>query len=74
MRVGASSSAARLAFDLTAAGGDSKEERVASLIGRAVKLARSPARKRLVAEAQKAARDPKNRQRIEQVRQRFSKR
>ncbi|MDP9225320.1 MAG: hypothetical protein M3P18_16045 [Actinomycetota bacterium] len=45
-----------------------------SLIGRAVKLARSPARKRLVAEAQKAARDPKNRQRIEQVRQRFSKR
>jgi hypothetical protein len=46
---------------------------VASLIGRAVKLARSPAGKRLVAEAQKAARD-QNRQRIEQVRQRFSKR
>ena len=38
-----------------------------SPIGRAVKLARSPAGKRLLAEAQKAARDPKNKARVEQV-------
>jgi hypothetical protein len=46
---------------------------VPSLIGRAIKLARSPAGKRLVAEAQKAARDPKNKARIEQLRERVSK-
>ena len=46
---------------------------MASLIGRAVKLARSPAGKRLLAEAQKAASDPKNKARVEQLRQRFSK-
>jgi hypothetical protein len=47
---------------------------VPSLIGRAIKLARSPAGKRLLAEAQKAARDPKNKARIEQLRQRVPKR
>jgi hypothetical protein len=47
---------------------------MASLIGRAVKLARSPAGKRLLAEVQRAAREPKNKARVEQVRQRFSKR
>ena len=44
---------------------------MASVIGRAIQFARSPAGKRLIAQAQKAARDPKNKQRIEQVRQRF---
>ena len=47
---------------------------MASLIGRALKLARSPAGKRLLAEAQRAVRDPKNKARLEQLRQRFSKR
>ena len=46
---------------------------MASLIGRALKLARSPAGKRLLAEAQRAAADPKNKARLEQLRQRFSK-
>jgi hypothetical protein len=47
---------------------------VASLVGRALKFAQSPAGKRLIAQAQKIARDPKTEQRIEQVRQRFAKR
>ena len=47
---------------------------VPSIIGRAIRLAQSPQGKKLIAEAQKAARDPKNKQRIEQVRQRFTKR
>jgi len=47
---------------------------VASLIGRAIRLARTPQGRKLIAEAQKAARDPKNKQRVEQVRQRFTKR
>jgi hypothetical protein len=47
---------------------------MASLIGRVVKLARSPSGKRLLAGAQAAARDPKNKARVEQVRQRLSKR
>ena len=47
---------------------------MASIIGRAIKLARSPQGKRLIAEAQKAARDPKNKQRIEQLRSRLPKR
>jgi hypothetical protein len=46
---------------------------MASFIGRAVKLARSPAGKRLLAAAQDAARDPKNKARVEQVRRRISK-
>jgi hypothetical protein len=46
---------------------------MASLIGRAVRLARSPAGKRLLSEAQKAARNPKNKATLEQVRRRFSK-
>ena len=45
---------------------------MASFIGSAVRLARSPVGKRLLAEAQKAARDPKNKARVEQVRQRVS--
>jgi hypothetical protein len=45
-----------------------------SLLGRAIRLARSPAGKRLIAEAQKAARDPKNKARIEQLRSRLPKR
>ncbi|MBA3844401.1 MAG: hypothetical protein H0X39_17600 [Actinobacteria bacterium] len=47
---------------------------MASLVGRAIKLARSPAGRRLLAQAGKAARDPKNKARVEQVRQRFLKR
>ena len=47
---------------------------MASLIGRAIRLAKSPQGKRLIAEAQKAARDPKNKQRIEQLRSRLKKR
>ena len=47
---------------------------MASVIGRAIKFARSPAGKRLIGQAQKAAADPKNKQRIEQVRRRFAKR
>lgn len=47
---------------------------MASIIGRAIKLARSPQGKRLIAEANKAARDPKNKQRIEQLRSRLPKR
>ena len=47
---------------------------MASLIGRAIRLARSPQGKKLIAEAQKAARDPKNKQRIEQLRSRLPKR
>ena len=47
---------------------------MASLIGRAIRLAKSPQGKRLIAEAQKAARDPKNKQRIEQLRSRLPKR
>ena len=46
---------------------------MASLIRSAIRLARSPQGRRLVAEASKAARDPKNKQRIAQIRQRFSK-
>ena len=45
-----------------------------SVVGRAITFARSPAGRRLIAQAQKAARDPKNKQRIEQVRRRFAKR
>ncbi|HEY0416416.1 MAG TPA: hypothetical protein VGC78_08520 [Gaiellaceae bacterium] len=45
-----------------------------SLIGKAVKFARSPAGKKLLAEAQKAASDPKNKQRLEQLRSRLPKR
>jgi hypothetical protein len=45
-----------------------------SLLGRALRLARSPAGKRLIAEAQKAARDPKNKARIEQLRSRLPNR
>ena len=45
-----------------------------SFIGRVIRLARSPQGKRVIAEAQKAARDPKNKARIEQLRQRFPKR
>ena len=47
---------------------------MASLIGRAIRLAKSPQGKKLIAEAQKAARNPKNKQRIEKVRQRFTQR
>ena len=47
---------------------------MASLIGRAIRLAKSPQGKKLIAEAQKAARDPKNKQRVEKVRQRFTQR
>jgi hypothetical protein len=47
---------------------------VASLIGRAIKFAQSPAGKRLVAQVEKAARDPKNKARIEQLRSRLPKR
>jgi hypothetical protein len=39
---------------------------MASLLGRAIRLAKSPQGKRLIAEAQKAASDPKNRKRVEQ--------
>ena len=37
-------------------------------IGRLIKLARSPQGRRLISEAQKAARDPKNRERLAKVR------
>lgn len=47
---------------------------MASLIGRAIRLAQSPQGKKLIAEAQKVARDPKNKQRIEQLRSRLPKR
>lgn len=47
---------------------------MASILGRAIRLARSPQGKRLIAEAQKAARDPKNKQRVEQLRSRLPKR
>jgi len=47
---------------------------VASLIGRAIRLAQSPQGKKLIAEAHKVARDPKNKQRIEQLRSRLPKR
>ena len=47
---------------------------MASLIGRAIRLAQSPQGKRLIAEAKKAARDPKNKQRLEQLRSRLPKR
>lgn len=40
---------------------------------RLIRLARGPMGKRLAAQAQQAARDPKNRQRLEQMRARFNK-
>jgi hypothetical protein len=43
------------------------------LITRLIRLARSPQGKRLAAQAQKAAQDPKNRERLQQVRSRFNK-
>jgi hypothetical protein len=46
---------------------------VVSRLGRVVRLARSPQGKRLIAEAQKAVRDPKNKQRVERLRQWWSK-
>jgi hypothetical protein len=46
---------------------------MASLIRKAIQLSRSPQGKRLIGEVGKVARDPKNKQRIAQVRKRFSK-
>lgn len=46
---------------------------MASMVGRLIRLARSPQGKRVLAQAQKAARDPKNRQRLEQLRGRMGK-
>lgn len=43
------------------------------IVSRLLRLAQSPQGKRLTAQAQKAARDPKNRQRLEQIRARFNK-
>lgn len=47
---------------------------VMALIGHLIKIARSPQGRRLIVEAQKAARDPKNRERIERVRDQLAKR
>ena len=47
---------------------------MASLFGRLIRLARSPQGRRLLAEAQKAARDPKNRKRLNRLRARTRKR
>ncbi len=44
-----------------------------SMLGRLIRLANSPQGKRLLGEAQKAAHDPKNKARIEQVRRRLKK-
>jgi hypothetical protein len=43
------------------------------VIGRLIRLARGPLGRRLAAQAQQAAKDPKNRERLEQVRSRFTK-
>ncbi len=45
-----------------------------ALIGNLIKLARSPQGRRLLVEAQKAANDPKNRERIARVREQLAKR
>ncbi len=42
-----------------------------AMFGRLVALAKSPRGRRLLSQAQKAARDPQNRERIEEVRARF---
>lgn len=44
-----------------------------SMLGRLIRLANSPQGKRLLSEAQKAARDPKNKARVDQVRRRLKK-
>ncbi len=43
------------------------------MFGRLIKLARSPQGRRLISEAQRAARDPKNRERVSQLRTRLDK-
>jgi hypothetical protein len=45
-----------------------------AMFGKLIRLARSPQGRRLINEAQKAARDPKNRERLAQVRQQLAKR
>jgi len=45
-----------------------------ALLGRLVTLAKSPQGRRLLAQAQKAARDPQNRERLQQVRSRIQNR
>lgn len=44
---------------------------MASLLGRVFRLARSPQGRRLIGQAQKAARDPKTRRRLEGLRGRL---
>ena len=45
-----------------------------ALFGRLVTLAKSPQGRRVLAQAQKAARDPRNRERLEKVRSRIQNR
>jgi len=45
-----------------------------ALFGKLVTLAKSPQGRRLLVQAQKAARDPQNRERLEQVRSRIQNR
>ncbi len=47
---------------------------MASIVGSLIRLARSSQGRKLLGEAQKAARDPKNRERLEQLRARTRKR
>jgi hypothetical protein len=44
-----------------------------AMIGRLIRLARSPQGRRLISEAQKVARDPKNRERLIKARERLAK-
>jgi hypothetical protein len=55
------------------AGTDRQEERMASMIKRLADFARSPQGRQLAERAKQAAQDPQNRRKIEELRQRLSR-
>ncbi len=50
-----------------------REENQMAMLGRLIGLAKSPQGRKLLNQAQKAARDPQNRERLQEVRSRFGK-